>query len=147
MRQTKKFSVRLLTIIAICAGLMFVIGKPVWTQETKKSTPRVKDLQQQRLAILEEIRDVTTKLYRSARIEFEAVYAVERELFIARTTYAETQKERIDACDEAIKHAAEWRQIAETRKEFARGADVTVLKSQAFTLEVQIARERIAPAE
>lgn len=147
MRQTKKISVRLLTISAICAGLMFVICKPVWTQETKKSTPRIKELQQQRLAILEEIRDVTTKLYRSARVEFEAVYAVERELFSARATYAETQKERIDACDEAIKHAAEWRQIAETRKEFARGTEITVLKSQAFTLEVQIAREKLAPAE
>ncbi|HEY4262913.1 MAG TPA: hypothetical protein VGM98_22325 [Schlesneria sp.] len=147
MRQTKKFSVRLLTIIAICASLMFVICKPVWTQETKKSTSRIKELQQQRLAILEEAREIATKLYRSARIDFDAVYAVERELFIARTTSAETQKERIDACDEAIKHAAEWRQIVETRKEFARSTEISALKSQAFTLEVQIAREKLAPAE
>lgn len=147
MRQTKVVSVRSLGIIAICAGLMFVICNPACTQETKKSTARIKELQQQRLAILEEIRDVTTNLYRSARIEFEDVYTVEHELFIARTTYAETQKERINACDEAIKHAAEWRQIAETRKEFARGTDITVLRSKAFTLEVQIAREKLAPAE
>lgn len=147
MRQANKISVRLLTTIAICGGLMFVICKPVLTQETKKSTARIKELQQRRLATLEEICDVATKLYRSARIEFDSVYAVERELFLARFTYAETQKERIDACDEAIKHADEWRQIAQTRKEFARDTEITVAKSQAFTLEVQIAREKVAPVE
>lgn len=147
MRQTNKISLRLLTIIAMCAGLIFVICNPVWTQETKKATARINELQQQRLAILEEICDVANKLYRNARIEFEGVYAAERELFIARTTYAETQKERIDACDEALKHAAEWRQIAQTRKEFARDTEIPVSKSKAFTLEVQIAREKAAPAE
>ncbi len=147
MRPTCRTSVRLLTIIAIGAVLMFMICKPVWTQEAKSSTRRVKVLQQQRLAILAEICDVATKLYRNARIEFDSVYAAEHELFIARMTSAETQKERIDACDEAIKHAAEWRQIAQTRKEFARGTDIAVLKSEAFSLEVQIAREKTMPGE
>ena len=147
MRDTRWSSARLLAISMSGMVLLFVFCNSVWTQETKKSSPRVKELQQQRLAVLEEICDGANRLYRNARIEFEDVHAAERELFVARITHAETQKDRINACDEAIKHATEWHQIAQARKESARGTQIPVLKSQAFMLEVQIARENAVTDE
>jgi len=147
MRTTRKFSVCLLAVSASCAGLLFLFGNSVWSKEPGKANARVKELQGKRLAILEEIRDSTKQLYTNARLSYEEVYAAQVELLTARIAYADTQKERIQACDEAFKEATAWQELVRARVEASQASRVEELKAKAFLLETQIAREKAAAGE
>ena len=138
MRPTPKISV---CLVVSCVGLLFVFCNSVWPQQTKKANPRIKELQQKRLAVLEEAQKVAANLYANARIGFEQLRAVNVELFAARRDYAETRKDRIKACDDSVQEALTWIQIAQAKKEFARESGLSELSAQAFLLEAQIARE------
>ena len=132
---------RRLAIGSIGIVLLLVFYNSVWTQETKKSNPKIKELQQQRLALLEQVRDSATRLFQNARIEYEEVFGAERELLAARIAYAETKDDRIKACDEAVKNAMNFHQFLQARKQAARGTHLSELKAQCFLLEMQIMRE------
>jgi len=140
MRPTAKISVRLLVLSISCTCLLFVLCNSVWTQETKKANPNIKELQKQRLAVLEEIRDSATKLFQNARISYEDVLLAERDLLAARIAHAETRKDRIKVCDEAVQNAIESYKFLQERVKEARVTRVTELKAKAFLLETQIAR-------
>lgn len=141
MRPTPKISVRLLAISICCVGLLFVFCSSVRTQETKKVSPRIKELQKQRLAILEEVCDTAKKLFANARTTFEDVHAAERTLLDARLAYAETRKDRIKACDEAIQNAIEWHRLMQARVQASQATRLEELKARASLLEIQIMRE------
>jgi hypothetical protein len=147
MRPTPKISVFLLVIGIGCMGLMFVFCNSVWTQEAKKANPGIKELQKQRLAVLEEIRDTAKKLFANARTTPEDVHSAERTLLEARVAYAETRKDRIKACDEAVQNANEWHQIVQGRVQASRASGLEELKARAFVLETQIARENAETGE
>jgi RNA polymerase sigma factor (sigma-70 family) len=117
--------------------------------ETKAKTanPRIKELRQQRLVLLEKVRESAKKLYQNARIEFEPVLSAERELLTARLEYSDEQQERIKACDESLKHAEEFLELAKERKAAARGTEMTVLKAESLMIEIQILRESIEAGE
>jgi hypothetical protein len=140
MRPTPKFSICLVAISVSCFGLLFVFCNSVWPQEAKKANPRTKELQQQRLAVLEQIRDTSKKLFESARVGFEEVHDAERELLAARLTYADTQDDRIKVCDEAVKEALQYLSLVKGKAASAQVSHVVELKAQAFLLETQITR-------
>jgi hypothetical protein len=139
MPATPKLSV---CLVAISMGLLLVFGNSVWPREAEKAKLSVKELQQKRLAVLEQIVAVEKKLFQNARTPYEAIHAAQRELFLARIDYAETQKDRIKACDEAMQETLEMQKIAEARRVAARGSGVAVLQADALLLEIQIMREK-----
>jgi len=139
MRPTSKIS---LCFLVSCVGLLFVFSNSVWTQEAKKANSRIKELQQQRLVVLEQVHDTAKQLFQNARIQFESVHGAAAELFAARLEYAETQEDRIKACDDAVKAATECYEVVLAQKQASRGSEFAVLKAKAFVLEVQIAREK-----
>ncbi len=147
MRTTRKFSVFLLPVTASCVALLFVFCNSVWPEEAKKASPRVKELQQKRLAVLEEIRGAAKQLYANSRVSYEEFHAAQRELLAARIAYADTQKERIKACDDAIQEASAWQQLARAKVEASQATRVEELKANAFLLETQIAREKAEAGE
>lgn len=141
MRSTPKLSMFLLAITVICMGLPFVFSNSVWPQDARKANPRIRELQQQRLAVLDQIRDVAKKLFAKGATSFETLHAAEREHLDARLAYAETQKDRIQACEDAVQEALQLQQIVGERKNLLSG--ITELRAQAFLLETQITRENI----
>ncbi|HEY4312788.1 MAG TPA: TolC family protein [Pirellulales bacterium] len=144
MHSTSKASI---CLAAISLGLLLVIcnsGKP---EEPGQAQPDIKKLEQQRLAILEEVCDVASKLYQNGRIEYTDVLSARRELLATRLEYAETKQDRIKACDEAIKYAGQIRDLAKARREGARGTQVEVLRVQDFELQAQIARAKAEAGE
>jgi len=126
-----------------CAGLLVVFGNPVGSQEAKKVNARIKELQMKRLTVLEQRMEVASHLFTSARISYEEVHSASTDLLTARLDYAQTRDERLKICDQAIKKASEWKEVAQQRKESAQGTMVSVLKAEADILELQIMREKL----
>ncbi|HEX4145010.1 MAG TPA: hypothetical protein VHY91_16005 [Pirellulales bacterium] len=138
MHPTPKLSV---CLVAIGMGLLLVFCNSVWPEEAEKAKPSVKELQQKRLAILEQVVAIEKNLFQNARVSYDAILAAERELLAARIQYAETQTERIKACDEAIQEALAMHELLQARQIAARGLAVAVLQAEAYVLEAQIMRE------
>jgi hypothetical protein len=111
-------------------------------RKTEKANARTKELQQKRLAVLEEIHDSAKRLFASARTSFDEVHAAAAVLLAARIEYAETQQDRIKACDEAIQEALGWQKVAQQMVQTGHATGVVELKAQAYLLEAQIAREK-----
>lgn len=113
------------------------------SEETKKPNPRIKELQNQRLAVLEEVHAAATTAYQNARTSFDDVHAASVALLAARLDYADTQEDRIQACDAAVEEALKWHEFVKAKVEAARGTQLTELQSRAYLLETQIAREKV----
>jgi len=141
MCSTPKFSVCLVAISVGCMGLLSVFSNSVWPKETEKANSRVKELQQKRLAVLEKIHDVAKQGFANARTSQEEVHAAKLDLLAARLEYADTRKERIQVCDEALQEALEWQQIVQAMVEANRASGLAELKAQAYLLDTQITRE------
>jgi len=147
MRTTRKFSVCLLAVSVSGLGLLFIFCNSVWPKEQEKASPRIKELQAKRLAVLEEIRDSAQQLFAASRVSYEDVHAAQLELLAARIAYADTQKERIKACDEAVQEAIGWQKFTQSKVESSQATRIDVLKADAFVLETQIAREKAEAGE
>ena len=107
-------------LVAISVGLLFVFCNPVLPEEPQKAQPSIKELQQKRLAVLEQVCDIAKEDLPKGRVTLAEAYAAQRDLLAARLKYADTQKDRIKACDEAIQDAGEWKNIAQAMRDGAR---------------------------
>ena len=141
MRPTPKFSI---CLVAISLGLL-VLSSLAWTEEPQQANPGIKELQQKRLAILEQVADVAKHLFQNARITYEATLAAQRDLLTARLDYAETQKDRIKACDNAIAEATEMHKIADEMRKTTRGSQLAVLAPRPFCSKLRFCGRRQRP--
>src|SRR5690349_16292103 len=140
MRPNPKVWICLVASSLGSIGLLFVFCNSVRPDDEQKAVSRVKELQQERLALLEEIHGVAKQLFLSARTSFEEVHIASAALLAARIEYADTQKDRIKACDDAIQEALEWQKAVQQMVEAGRATDLVRLKAQAYVLEIRIAR-------
>lgn len=128
-------------LLTVCAGLYVAGGAPVWPEEAEGVHPRVKELRQKRLVVLESIRESCQVLFQHGKLSFDEVHNASVDLFSARLEYAESRGERIRICDEAIKEAITAQEIAQARFERAETSRVSVLKAEAYVLKTQIDRQ------
>lgn len=143
MRWNRKCVAYLFAISLTCAGLLLALSDSAWTQEAKKANAQVKELQKQRLALLEHARDIATALFRNARLSHEEFLTAEREFLAAQIEYAETRDDRIKACDAAIEAATKCVTILESRKENVQTTELAVIKAKAYLLETKILRQKL----
>jgi hypothetical protein len=125
---------------------MLMCCNAVWPQDGAKAN-RIKELQQRRLAVLEEMHRTATALFKNARMPYEELRGISEELLTARYEYAATKEDRLKACEDAIKEAQESIEFLRARQAAARGTVVEVLKAQDYLLEAQIAREKAEAGE
>lgn len=143
MEATRKHPAGLMLICLAAAGWVWCSGNSVWSQGPRaESGPRVKELQRQRLEILQQVFDAAQQSFRDARSSFEDVHQASVALLAARLESADTPAARIKACDEAVEEAQRWRETIKAMVESGRATRITELKAQAHVLETQIARER-----
>jgi hypothetical protein len=147
MRPRPKHSVFLVASSLSAVGISLLLCNSVWPEDSQKAVPRVKELQQERLAVLEEIHGAAKQLFLSARTSFDEVHAAAAALLAARIEYADTQKDRIKVCDEAIQEALEWQKAVQQMVQAGRASDLVRLKAKAYVLEIQIAREKAGTDE
>ncbi len=130
-------------LLAIGAGLFVASVRPVWPEEAAKAAPGLKELQQKRLAVLESVRDSAQVMFSHGRAGYDDVHTASIELFEARLAYSETREERTRACDEALKEAVAWQEIAQTNLERALSTRIPVLRAEAYVLRIQIERKNV----
>ncbi|HEY1599133.1 MAG TPA: hypothetical protein VGG64_05995 [Pirellulales bacterium] len=102
----------------------------------------VKELEQKRLALLEQVCTSVNKHFENGRTEYVEVLVAQHELLAARLEYAETQQDRIKVCDQAIENARLIVEQSEQRRMSAKGTAIEVLRAQEFLLQAQIARAK-----
>jgi non-homologous end joining protein Ku len=141
MRRIPTISV---CVLAISVCLLLAFYSSVRSEETGNASSHIQELQQKRLALLQQIEEIAMKRFQNARVEYMEVLAGERELLVARIEYAQTREERIKACDQAIQKADECQELIEALRTSARALPTDLYRAQAFVLEAQIAREKAA---
>lgn len=144
MRSNRKLSARLVAIGVSSLCLLFVFSDSVWTQQARKPNARIKELQKERLVLLEQAHEAAMKLFQNSRVEYAELLATQRELLEARIACAEKPEDRVKVCDEAIKDGVQSLEITKAHREGARGTLLPVLKAQAYVLEIQIMKEKLA---
>ena len=102
----------------------------------------VADLQQERLAVLEQLVKYATNDYQSARGDFEKVLQAQQQLLEAKLELAEDHASRVKALTESVELATQSQQIAEARKQAGRGTETDVLQCKANRLKAEIALQR-----
>ena len=140
MRRTPKSLVWLAGVTGCLVGLFLVFSNPVSSKETETSS-KVKELQKKRLAVLQSIYDLTKKGYESGAISYEQLRTSKSDLLSARLDYADTKKDRIKACDEAVEEAKKWQKIVQDGVKALAYSRFDELKAESDLLEAQITRE------
>jgi outer membrane protein TolC len=109
----------------------------------KDQSPRLKALLAEKLTLMREGLDVSTKLYQQGRGELQDVIQWQRELHQAELEVCTTDPERIAVWTQALASAKEFEKIARTRKQAALASSSEVLRASAYRLDVEIALERL----
>jgi hypothetical protein len=145
MRPTPNLSKSKLSVslVAIGIGLVLVFCNSGRPEDAAKAKPSIKELEQKRLEVLDQVHQNTQTLFQNARIEYGEVLDSGRDLLAARLEYAQTREDRVRACDAAIEDAEKSVELIKARVAFARANAITTLKAQAYLLEAQIARAKL----
>jgi hypothetical protein len=144
MMRSIRTAVCLTAIGVCCVSLLFVFSKSGSSEEAKKAGPRIRDLQQKRLVVLEKVCKAAEAIQGNASGSYAEVFAAKAALAAAQIEYAETRQDRIKACDEAVKNALDMQDLAHERAKVPGGAPFDELKADAYVLETQIRREKVA---
>ena len=108
---------------------------------------KVKELQRERLAALEELTDQLTRLYQNARVDIDELLEARVQLFQARLDSAEKQSDRLTLYKNLVEELKQFEKIAQSRVEAAQGSVASVLKVKARRLEAEIHLEEAKPEE
>lgn len=103
---------------------------------------KIKELQNQRVTVLQEVRNATAEAYKTKHAPLTDVLAATLAVLDARLDLAESQEERLKLLEEAVKHSREIEETAKTMFQSGQANRVDVLKSTAGRLEREIALER-----
>lgn len=142
MRQTQKSLACLAGLTACSLWLLFLFSNQVLPEETAQKGPRIKELEQKRLEILEKIHELARKAFKDGVITHEQLRVAKNDLLSAKHDYAETREERIKICDEAVQEAKDWQKIVQEGVKAAVFSRLDELKAQSDLLEAQISRVR-----
>jgi len=110
--------------------------------QAEESAKKVKELQKERIATLNQMADAITKLFQSGHGSFEEVYEARLLVFKAELDAAEKESDRITLYKNIVDELKKYEEFAATRVKAARGSQVSVLKIKARRLEVEIDLER-----
>ncbi len=138
MNRSVKSLVRPVGFSVILLGL--ALCSRVDSNEAEKSG-KVKELQQKRLAVLEQIHDLTKKGFMDGLVSHDQLHTAKADLLSARLDYAETKKDRIKICDEAVKDATAWQKTVQAGAAAKVLSRYDELKAESDLLEAQITRE------
>ena len=147
MRWNRKFAAYFVASNLACAGGLLILSDSAWTQDAKKASTQIKELQKQRLALLEHAHEVATALFRNGRVSHEDFLAAEREHLAAQVEYAETRDDRIKAYDAAIEAATKCVAIVQSKRENVQSTELAVIKAKAYLLEIQIMRQKLVSGD
>jgi outer membrane protein TolC len=120
---------------------------PPARERVETSAEKIKELQKERIAALEDLAVLLTKLFQSGKASYQEVLEAQSQLLKARLDAAEKDSERIalyQRCVEVLKASEE---LAKAQMQAARGSMAAVLAIKARRLEIEIQLERAKAKE
>ena len=141
MRRTSRSLACLVGVTGCLVSLFLVLCNPVVSKESEEKSGKVKELEQKRLAVLKTIHDLAKKGFMDGLISHEQLRTAKTDFLSAQLDYADTKKDRIKACDEAVEDAREWQKTVQEGMKAKVFSRFDELKAQADLLEAQITRE------
>ena len=133
-----------MSVAILALMISFAHSAGTEARETKSAAQQksIAELQQERLAVLDELVIFATNDYQNARAVFGKVVQAQQQLLEAQLEIAENHESRLKALKKSVELATQWQQIAEARKQAGRGTETDVLQSKANRLKAEIALHR-----
>ena len=113
-------------------------GEASSSQETEKSTDKVKELQQERIATLKAVAEMETLLYQRSKTSLEDVHEAKVLVCEAELDAAEKESDRITVLQNLVEVLKQYEELAKVRKQNAQGTEAAVLKAKARRLQAEI---------
>lgn len=107
-------------------------------EERPKAASKVKELQRERIAVLQSLVDVNTTLFQRGRAPFEGVLEARELLFEARLATAEKEPDRIALYKELVDALRQAEAAAKGRLESGRATEAEILRIRARRLQAEI---------
>jgi hypothetical protein len=134
-----------LTLTVMAATLLMAPASPQdrvnpsRKDKTEESAKKVKELQKERIATLEERAAIITKLFfQAGRASVEEVYEATELVFKAKLDAAEKESDRITLYKNFVNVSRQIEKFADERMKFAAGTKASVLKIKAMRLKAEI---------
>src|SRR3569623_1446037 len=96
-----------------------------------ESTKKIEELQKERLAVLSDMAEGAALLAKQARVSLEEACEAQQKLLQAQIEYADNDAERVRFYESYIDVLKNYEELANVRKEGARGSEVSVLNARA----------------
>lgn len=137
--------------LILTAAMATLLAGPASPQDKVNPSPRervdasarkARDLQKERIAVLKELLDQTSALFRNARVPYDEVLEAQMLLLNAELDAAETEPDRVALYKKALDHLKAYEEVARAQKTAGRGNELASLKIKARRLEVEIQLER-----
>src|SRR3569623_509978 len=136
----------MMRITALIAVAVLVVFAETLAQSPKDdvsaSTQKVKELQKERIAVLESAAESSMKLVEIGRLEVSEAMEDRLALLQAQLDATESRDERISLYQKTIDALKDCEEIAKAKKLAALGTEVSVLRIRARRLGVEIQLER-----
>ena len=141
MKMRAIFLVTLAAILLVASARSQDRAKASRQEQTQETARRVKELQKERLAALQDLVEITSTLYKSARTTPEELCEARLLLSKAQLETAQTEADRIAIHEKLVNELKLYEEVAEAAVSTARGTRSAVLKVKAMRLEAQIQLE------
>lgn len=123
-------------------------ANPSAAGRAEESAKKVKELQKERIATLEELVNIATAQYQQGRVSsYEAVVEATMQLLKARLDAAEKEADRVALYQQSVDLLKQVEKVASARMAAGRGTNIEVLGIKARRLEVEIQLERAKAKE
>ena len=135
-------------LIVMALGIAFWVVTAANSQDAlshsnKEAAKKIKQLQQERISVLMQLAEVSTKLYQNARAEAGDAVEAQQLLLSAQIDAAENDNDRIKLYENMIQELDKLEQLATAKVEAARGTHMATYRIKSQRLAAQIALERL----
>jgi outer membrane protein TolC len=111
--------------------------------ERSADSPKVKELQKERIAILQKTEELTLKLAQAGRIDLGELVQSRTLLLKAELDAAEKVADRVTLYKKALDSLKAYEALAKNQFAAGRATELPILKIRAARLEAEIALERL----
>jgi hypothetical protein len=116
-------------------------------EQIDASAKKVKELQKERIATLEDVVAQLTNLFQNGRVEFDEIINARLLLLEAKLDVAEKESDRIALYKNMVDVLKQYEALADGRVKFAQETHAVALKIKARRLEVEIQLEQAKARE
>ncbi len=122
-------------------------GNPPPKNPIEESAKKIKELHKERIAVLKDLVDLSTKLFYATRASYGEVLEAELQLLQAELDAAEKESERITIYKDFLDRMKKCQQAAEAQHQAGRATMLPILTFKARRLEAEINLERAKAKE